>query len=130
MFGADVVVIEVLALFDGVSDDFPGPRSQLARRYRVGTSLHDHLDLLAYLVQIDVKGFQGVSSNAPAFLDKPQKDVLGANVFVIQALGLLIGQLHHLASATRKAFVHGSHSLTFSLPTIPPDALAPTPLVH
>ena len=43
-----------------------------------------------------------------AFLDQAEEDVFGADVLVVEALGLLVGQLHHLAGAVREAFIHSS----------------------
>jgi hypothetical protein len=63
--------------------------------------------LRADLAQVDVEVLQHVGRDAAAFLDQPQQDVLGADVFVVEPLGLLIGQLHHLAGAVGKSFVHG-----------------------
>src|SRR5258708_26804969 len=35
--------------------------------------------------------------------------MFGAYVLVVEALALLIGELHHLTSPIRKAFIHSSH---------------------
>ena len=110
MFRADVVVVEVAGLFDGVLDDFLGPRrlGQLAHRDHVRPGLDDLLDLQADLAQVDVEVLQDVGGDAGAFLDQAQEDVFGADVLVVEALGLLVGQLHHLASTVREAFIHSS----------------------
>src|SRR5262249_49694765 len=65
-------------------------------------------DFQANFAQVDVKVFQDVGGNARAFLDKAQQDMFGPDVFMVEALGLLIGQLHHLAGPIGKAFVHGT----------------------
>ncbi len=116
VFGADVVVIEVAGLFDGVFDDFlgPGRLGQLAHRHHVRAGLDDLLDLQADLAQVDVEVFEDVGGDARAFLDQAQEDVLGADVLVVEALGLLVGQLHHLASPVCKSFIHSCRLLSES----------------
>ena len=112
MLGADVVVVEVAGLFHRVFDDLLGPRRlrQLAHRDHVGSALDELLDFEANLAQIDVEVLQHVGGDAAAFFDQAQQDVLGADVFVVEALRLLIGQLHHLAGPVGKSFVHGFDS--------------------
>ena len=108
VLGADVVVVEVAGLFHRVLDDLLGPRRlrQLAHRDHVGPALDELLDLEADLAQIDVEVLEHVGGDAAAFLDQAQQDVLGADVFVVEALGLLVGQLHHLAGPVGESFVH------------------------
>ena len=108
VFGADVVVVEVACLLDGVLDDLLGPRrlGQLAHGDHVGPGLDDLLDLQADLAQVDVEVLQDVGGDAGAFLDQAEQDVLGADVLVVEALRLLVGQLHHLAGPVGKAFIH------------------------
>ena len=71
-----------------------------------GPALHELLDLEADLPQVDVQVLQHVGRHPAAFLDQAQQDVLGADVFVVEPLGLLVGQLHDLAGAVGKSFVH------------------------
>ena len=108
VLGADVVVVEVAGLLDRVLDHLLGPRrlGQLAHRHHVGAALDELLDLEADLAQVDVQVLQHVGADAAAFLDQAEQDVLGADVLVVEALGLLVGQGHHLAGAVREAFEH------------------------
>ena len=110
VLGADVVVVQVAGLFHRVLDDLLGPRRlrQLAHRDHVGAALDQLLDLQADLAQVDVQVLQHVGRHAAAFLDQAQQHVLGADVFVVEPLGLLVGQLHHLAGTIGEAFVHSS----------------------
>ena len=112
VFGADVVMVEVAGLFHGVFDDFLGPRRlrQLAHRDHVGSRLDDLFDLETDLPQIDVKVLQDVRGNPRTLFDEAEQNVLGANVFVVEALRLLVGELHHLAGAVGKSFVHPNFS--------------------
>ena len=109
VLGADVVVVQVAGLFHRILDDLLGPRRlrQLAHRDHVGSALDELLDFEADLAQIDVEVLQHVGGHAAAFLDQAQQHVLGADVFVVEPLGLLVGQLHDLAGAIGKSFVHG-----------------------
>ena len=110
VFGADVVVVEVPGLFDGVFDDFLGPRrlGQLAHRHHVRAGLHDLFDLQTNLAEVDVEVFEDIGGDAGAFFDQAQENVLRADVLVVEALGLLVGQLHHFAGAIRETFIHSS----------------------
>ena len=83
-----------------------GRLRQLAHRDHVGPALDELFDLEADLAQVDVQVLQDVGRHAAAFLDQAQQDVLGADVFVVEPLGLLVGQLHDLAGTVGKSFVH------------------------
>jgi hypothetical protein len=56
--------------------------------------------------QVDVEVLQDIGRHAGTFFDQAQKDMLGADILVVEALRLLIGELHHLASPVGKAFIH------------------------
>src|SRR5262249_29846095 len=101
--------VEAARFLDGEFDDFLGPwrLRPLSRGDHVRPCLHDLLDLQANLAQIDVEVLDHVGSDAGAFFDQPQQDVLGADVFVMEALCLLIGKLHDLARSIGETLVHG-----------------------
>ena len=108
MFRSYVIVIQVPGFLDGVFDDFlgPGRLGQLAHRDHVRAALDQFFDFQADLAQVDVQVLQNVGADAAAFLDQTQQDVLGADVFVIEALGFLVGQGHDFAGAVGKSFKH------------------------
>ena len=110
VLGADVVVVQVAGLFHRILDDLLGPRRlrQLAHRDHVGPALDELFDFEADFAQIDVEVLQHVGRDAAAFLDQAQQHVLGADVFVVEALRFLVGQLHDLAGTIGKSFVHVS----------------------
>ena len=85
-----------------------GRLRQLAHGDHVGAALDELFDFEADLAQIDVEVLQHVGGDAAAFLDQAQQHVLGADVFVVEPLGLLVGQLHDLAGAIGESFVHVS----------------------
>src|SRR5262249_9951154 len=43
---------------------------------------------------------------AGTFFHQAQQDMLGANIFMIEPLGLLISELHYLMASVGKAFIH------------------------
>ena len=112
VLGADVVVVEVAGLLHRVFDDFLGPRRlrQFAHRDHVGPRLDNLFDLETDLAQIDVEVLQHVRRNARSLFDEAQQNMLGPDVFVVEALRLLVGQLHHLAGAVGKSLVHPNFS--------------------
>ena len=87
-----------------------GRLRQLAHRDHVGPALDELFDLQADLAEIDVEVLQHVGRHAAAFLDQAQQDVLGADVFVVEPLGFLVGQLHDFPGAVGKSLVHSVDS--------------------
>ena len=73
-----------------------------------GPDLHELFDFQADLAQIDVEVLENVGGDAGAFFDQAQQDVFGADVFVVEALRFLVGELHHLAGSVRETFIHGT----------------------
>jgi hypothetical protein len=110
VLGADIVVVEVARLFDGVLDDLlgAGRLGQLAHRDHLGAGLDELLDLEADLAQVDIEVLEDVGPDAGAFLDQPEQDVLGPDVLVVEPLGFLVGQGHDLACAIGEAFEHST----------------------
>ena len=108
VLGADVVVVQIAGFFHRILDDLLGPRRlrQLAHGDHVGAALDELFDFEADLAQVDVEVLEHVGGDAAAFLDQAQQHVLGADVFVVEALGFLVGQLHDFAGAVGKSFVH------------------------
>src|SRR5262249_38568193 len=108
VLGADVVVIEVAGLLDRILDHLLGSRRlrQLAGRPDLRARLDEFFGLQSYFAAADVEVFEDVGGDPGAFLDESEEDVFGADVLVVEALGFLVGQLHHLASPVREAFIH------------------------
>ena len=108
MLGANVVVVQILGLFQSVLDDLLGPRRlrQLAHRDHVRPRLHDLLDLQTNLPQIRIQILQDVGRNSRTLLDQTQQHVLGPDVLVVEPLSLLVGQLHHLPRPIGESLVH------------------------
>ena len=119
VFGPHVIVVQVARFLDGILDDLLGPRGlgQLPHRDHVGAGLDDLLDLVADLPQVDVQVLQDVRGDAAALLDQAEQDVFGADVLVVESLGLLVGQLHHLAGTVGEAFIHAVDSDPAMVPT-------------
>ena len=108
VLGADVVVIEVAGLLHRILDHLLGPRSlrELAHRDHVGSALNELLDLHADFPKVDVEVLEHVGGDPAALLDEAEQDVLGADVLVVEPLGLLVGQLHHFPGTVRETLVH------------------------
>ncbi len=75
--------------------------------HHVGTGLHDLLDFEADLAEVDVEVLQDAGGDPPSLPDETQQDVLGADVFMIEALSPWFGQLHDLPGSVCESFVHG-----------------------
>jgi hypothetical protein len=117
VLGADVVVVEVARLLDGVLDHLLGARSlrELAHRDHLGAALDKLLDLEADLAEVDVEVLQHVRADTRPFLHEAEQDVLRPDVLVVEALGLLVGQGHHLAG--RSVSRSNMWDLLFLLPS-------------
>ncbi len=109
VLGADVVVVEVPGFLDGVLDDLfgAGGLGQLAHGDHFRAWLDELLDLEADLAEVDVEVLEDVGADARALFDEPEQDVLGPDVLVVEALGLLVGQGHHFAGTVCEALEHG-----------------------
>ena len=116
VLGADVVVIELPRLLDGVFDDFFGPRrlGQLPHGDHVGPGLDDFFDFQADFAQVNVEIFQDIGGNAGSLLDQAEQNMFGPDVFMVEALRLLVGELHHLAGPVGESFVHWPITLRHS----------------
>jgi hypothetical protein len=108
VLGADVVVPQVRGLLHGQLEHLlrAGREGQLAHRHHRRAGLDDLLDLGADLVQVDRHVLEHVGRDAGALLDEAEQDVLGAEVLVVEPLGLLAGQVHHLLGAVCEAVEH------------------------
>src|ERR1700737_979145 len=66
----------------------------------------DQFNLTPDLLQIDVKILQNIGAHTGPLADQPQQDMFGANMLVVKAQRLLVGQLHHFSSPDGKLRVH------------------------
>ena len=62
-------------------------------------SAEDELDGVAYLADLQAQVGQGLSANPVAIAHQAQQEVLGANVAVVRALGLLLGERQYVLGA-------------------------------
>jgi len=104
----DVIVIQIACLFHRVFDDFLGTRRlrQLAHRDHVRSRLNNLFDFESNFAQIDFEVLEDVGRHSRTLFDEAKQNVLGPNIFVIETLGFLVGQLHDLPCPVRKPFVH------------------------
>ena len=127
MFGADVVVAESARLINGELDHLLGTwrEADLANDGAFATS-DDELNRLADLGQLNVEVLEDLRRNALALADKAEQQVLCADVVVVEALRLVLGERQHLAGAIREAIeaVSRGHALLRSpLPGVGRQAL-------
>ena len=108
MFGTNVVMVQIPSFLHRVLDDFLGAWGlrQFPHGDHFRATLDEFLDLQSNLAKIHIQVFQYVGRNTTSFLDETQQDVFRANVLVVESLGLLVGQLHHLACSISKSLVH------------------------
>ena len=72
-----------------------------------GLPLADDLnDLAAHGVQGDVHGLQGLGGHSLALVDEAEKEVLGADVVVVQGSRLVLREHDDASGAVGKAFKH------------------------
>ena len=109
MFGPKEVVFEIPLFFKRYFHDLFGSGShrQLAHRDHIGAALEQLFRLQPDLPQLLTKVFDDIATDAGSFFDQANQNVFGADIFVIEALGFLIGQLQDLASSFC-IFVHAS----------------------
>jgi hypothetical protein len=85
-----------------------GVCGKLAHRHHLGAALDELLDLETDLAQVDVEVLQHIRADSRAFLDEAEENVLRPDVLVVQALGLLVCQGHHLAGSVSESFEHAA----------------------
>jgi hypothetical protein len=113
VLGADVVVPEVARLLHGELEHLLGARREreLAHRHHRRARLDQLLDLGPDLGQVDVHVAEHVGRDAAALLHETEEDVLGPQVFVVEPLRLLPGEVHDLLGAVGEAIEHWSLGL-------------------
>ena len=98
MLGADVVVAEPARLVDRELDHPLGPRSQadLADDRPIAAA-DDELDRGSDLGQLDAHVLEDARSDALALAHEAEQQVLRADVVVVEALRLVLGERQYLA---------------------------------
>ena len=109
MLGADVVVVEPPRLVDGQLDHLLGARRQADLAHdRPVAATDDELDRGADLGQLDAQVLEHPRGDAVALADQAEQQVLGADVVVVEALGLFLGEREDLAGSLGE-FVESVH---------------------
>jgi hypothetical protein len=100
---------ELRGLFEGELEHLLRARRERQRAHgdHGRAALDDLLDLGPDLLQVDAEVLQHGRGDAAALLDQAEQDVLGADVLVVEALGFLLGKVHHLAGAISEPVEHG-----------------------
>ena len=123
VLGADVVVVEAARLIDGEFDDLLGARREadLAEHGAVAAP-NDELHGGAHLAQLHAEIGQHLGGDAVALAHEAEQQVLGADVVVVEALGLFLGEGQDAPGSLGelvKAVCHGVPPLVSSLSTAP-----------
>ena len=127
VFGADVVVAQAARLINGELNDLLCPWGE-ADLPNDGTlsPTDDELNCLANLGQLNVEVLEDLRRDAFALADKAEQQVLRADVVVVEALRLVLGERQHLSGAIREAIeaISRGHALLRSpLPGVCRQAL-------
>ena len=122
MLGADIGMAESLGFLAGQRQNFFYPRRvrNVADDFcfRPGADLL--LDLHPHGLQVEPHFLQDVDSHALSKLDQPEKQMLGSDVVVIEAVCFLAGKLQDLLSAGRKIIHYSLASQSSRSPTPSP----------
>ena len=114
MFGADVVVAESARLINGELDHLLGTwgEANLAEHWPFATP-NDELHRLAHLGELNAQVLKHLGGDTLPFTDKSKEEVLRADVVVVEALRLVLGERQHLPGAIREAIeaVSRGHAL-------------------
>ena len=110
VLGADIVVIEVAGFFDRVLDDLFGAWSlrELAHGDHFWASADEFFDFESDLAEVNIEVFEDIGADARSFFDESEQDVLGPDVFMVEALGFLVGQGHYFAGSICESFKHAT----------------------
>lgn len=114
VLSADVVVPESTRLVNGELDHLLGARGEpnLTEHGTLATA-DDELHRLAHLCQLDVQVLKDLRRHAFPFAHEAEEEVLSADVVVVEALRLILGERQHLPGAVRKTIeaVSRGHAL-------------------
>ena len=111
MLGADVVVAELEGFPQAQLQHLlcPGSEGDVAG-WLLLTLTDDVLHLLAHGVEGDVEGFQSLRGNTFTLVDEAQENVFGADVVVVEHLGLFLGQDNDATGAVSETLKHAGDS--------------------
>src|SRR5690606_24836960 len=107
VLGADVVVAKLQSLTARQPKDLLGTRREgdVPRRRRLSLA-DDLLDLLAHSLKADSQALQSLGGDALTLMDQAKKDVLSADVVVVEHPGLFLGQDDNPPCTVGEPFEH------------------------
>ena len=108
VFGADVGMAHVLGLFHGVFQHFLGAGGErdLAQQHHVVAGAHDLFDLGPDLAQVYAQVLEDLGGHALRKSYQAQQDMLGADIVVVEALGLFLRYQYHALRPVSKSCSH------------------------
>ena len=112
VFCPDIVVVEVPGFFDRILDDLFGTRClrEFAHGDHFWSGAYEAFDFEADLAEVDFEVFEDIGSDAAAFFDESEQNMLGPDVFVVEALCFLVGECHDFAGTICESFKHAFFS--------------------
>ena len=100
---SDVVVVQSASFVDGKFDNLLCARRQTYLAHDCAfTATNDELNGGADFWQLNAHVVEYTRGDAVAFADKPKQQVFGADVVMVEALGLFLGELQHFSCAFRE----------------------------
>ena len=107
VLGADVVVAELQRFAQGQLEHLLGARRERDVAGRLLLTLADDvLHLLAHGVERDAEGLQRLGGDTLTLVDQAEQNVLGADVVVVEHLGLFLGQDDDATGSVGKSLKH------------------------
>ncbi|CAB4588332.1 unannotated protein [freshwater metagenome] len=107
MLGADVVVSELQCFAETQFEHLLGTRRERDVAGRGCLALaDDFLNLFANVVDRDGEFSKRLRGDAVALANKPEQDVLGSDVIVVELLCLFLGKHHDSTGPVGKSFKH------------------------
>ena len=113
MLGADVVVPKATRLVNRELNHLLRARRKAdLTDDRTLAATDDELHRLPHLGELNVEVLEDLGCDPLPLADKPEKEVLGANVVVVEALRLVLGERQHLPGTVGKAVetISGRHA--------------------
>ncbi len=109
VLGADVVVTELQRLAQRQLKDLlgTGREGNVPGRRRLALA-DDLLDLLAHALEADPQALESLGGHAFTLMDQTKKNVLGADVVVVEHPGLFLGQDDHPPRTVGEPLEHSS----------------------
>jgi hypothetical protein len=107
VLGANVIVAQLQRFAQAQLEHLFGARRERNVAGRLLLTLaNDVLHLLAHGIERDAQRFERLRSDTLALVNEAEQNVFGADVVVVEHLGLFLGQHHHATGTVGKSLKH------------------------